>query len=288
MAVYSCSQFFNELDTLELRLETLAPVVDHFVISESAWTHSGKPKDLNYLSNIYRYEKFWPKIIHQVVQTPSGYDEMNRDVPEWKQNVVNKMNSFTHFDRNQESYFRDSYEKEALFFALKDCKDDDIILLSDLDEIVRPEALQYVLRDFDYSQIYHFQHDMFYYSYNLQKDEPWYGTMAMSYEMFKQIPFCHARQNKTGLFVSNGGHHFTYAGDANANRTKIESWGEQSLNKDWVKNNLESSINNCIFMGRDLFGRPCKFTIRDVNDGTFPPYLVEHQNDIFAKYIRKA
>ena len=42
--VYDCFMFFNELDLLEIRLETLDPYVDYFVISECDSTFSGIDK----------------------------------------------------------------------------------------------------------------------------------------------------------------------------------------------------------------------------------------------------
>jgi hypothetical protein len=64
--VYDCFQFFNELDTLEIRLEELYPVVDKFIICESTKTHSGKNKPLRYIENADRYKKYADKIKYLV------------------------------------------------------------------------------------------------------------------------------------------------------------------------------------------------------------------------------
>jgi beta-1,4-mannosyl-glycoprotein beta-1,4-N-acetylglucosaminyltransferase len=110
--------------------------------------------------------------------------------------------------------------------------------------------------------------------------------MVMTYQTFKNNSFCEMRQNKQGIFVDNAGWHFTYMGGREAVRNKIESFGEQSLNLDWVKNGLENSINNAIERGRDLYNRPCKFWIEPISYETHPKYLVENQ-DKFSAYIRK-
>ena len=49
--VYDCFTFFNELDMLEIRLNTLAEVVDKFVLVEMAYTFQRKPKPLYFDEN---------------------------------------------------------------------------------------------------------------------------------------------------------------------------------------------------------------------------------------------
>ena len=62
--VYDCFSFLNELDLLELRLETIAPYVDHFVINECDSTHTGINKDFLYEQNKQYFAKFADKIIY--------------------------------------------------------------------------------------------------------------------------------------------------------------------------------------------------------------------------------
>lgn len=289
--VYSCSMFFNELDLLELKLETLDPVVDYFVISESNMTHSGKPKPFNLENNFERYKKFHHKIIYQqLYDTPSNYVYLSHkeDKDKYYNKVVDRVNAGNWWNKSVESYGRDTFEKESLLRALAchDIKETDIILLSDLDEIINPLALEYILKYFDYNITYHFWHDMFYYYLNLQKNEDWYGTIAVSFNKFLHKSFCEMRTYKDGLFINNGGWHFSFQGGAEKAKLKLQSYGEQSLNLPHIINSIPYSIDNAIELGRDLFGRPCKFTLRDVNDGTFPQHLVEHQNDIYKDYIK--
>ena len=54
--------FFNEDLILDLRLNELDKFVDHFVIVESAFTHSGESKGFNF--NIDKYKKFKDKIVY--------------------------------------------------------------------------------------------------------------------------------------------------------------------------------------------------------------------------------
>jgi beta-1,4-mannosyl-glycoprotein beta-1,4-N-acetylglucosaminyltransferase len=62
--IYDCFTFFNELDLLELRLETLAHVVDYFVIVEADKTHAAAAKPFFFEENKNRFSKYLPKIIY--------------------------------------------------------------------------------------------------------------------------------------------------------------------------------------------------------------------------------
>ena len=125
--VYDCFQFFNELDILKLRLHVLSDVVDRFVISESTVTFSGDPKPLFYEENKEQFREFEDRIIHVVVDdTPMECD----------------------------AYARDHHQKCAVARGLKDAKDDDIVIFSDVDEIPNPQMLENLLPDVEPGKIY--------------------------------------------------------------------------------------------------------------------------------------
>ena len=67
MKIYDCFTYFDEKMLLNFRLNYLNNYVDKFVISEANYTHSGKPKKLNF--NINDYPKFKDKIIYIPVIT---------------------------------------------------------------------------------------------------------------------------------------------------------------------------------------------------------------------------
>lgn len=285
---YSITQFFNELDLLELRLETLDPVVDYFVISESTKTHSGLDKLLYYNENKDRYKKFHHKIIHQIIDYVPSYEEILDTQNDEFANESNKMIAkriidADWFDKSVRSYIRDTYEKEALVFPLLDkCDKADLILFSDLDEIAKPERVIYlknVLYKID--EVYNFEHEMFYYYLNLQKtNEKWFGTLACSFDKLikEDSSLCKFRTKKGDYKIFNAGWHFTYQGGVDKVKQKVNSWGEQSLNTLHIQENIENNIENCIKYKRDLFFRPAEWKIRNIEDGTFPKYIVENQD----------
>ena len=68
--------YFNEDLILDVRLNTLNPFIDNFVIVESNFTHSGEKKEFNF--NINNYQKFKDKIIYiQVKDLPKNILNIN-------------------------------------------------------------------------------------------------------------------------------------------------------------------------------------------------------------------
>ena len=121
--IYDCFSFFNELDLLEIRLNTLDKVVDKFILAESPLTHTGHPKPLYYKENKERFAAFNDRIIHIVVDDfPAMPDDMQIREKAWT---------------------RENWQRNAIVRGLpKDIKNDDILLISDLDEIPNPDYIQ--------------------------------------------------------------------------------------------------------------------------------------------------
>ena len=120
--VYDCIPFFNELDILNLRLHVLDPYVDKFIIEEATVTFSGEPKELCFEKNKEMFREFLPKIEYIVVDN-------------------SPVNTTTHL--------RDKFQKNALEKGLADAGENDMILLSDVDEIPNPRVLQELKQNFD-------------------------------------------------------------------------------------------------------------------------------------------
>jgi len=289
--IYSGTQFFNELDMLEIRLETMSPYVDYFVISESVRTHAGNPKPLFYKENQDRYKRFHNKIIHQIVDhTPLVYDDLTKIKPlnDIHEHIIHNIrNAYWLNPVEHIAFIRDAYEKECISLALEGAADDDIIIIGDLDEIPRPEALEAVLKDFNPNENYLFQNEMFYMYLNLQKvNEPWWGVNVLSVENMLYSSISKIRQFKEGKRIGYGGWHFTYMGGEKAIIQKLESFSHQEFNNPQNKANVKMIVEHVKEMGLDALGRPSQFLLRDIRDGTFPQYVVDN-TDKFEKYILK-
>lgn len=112
--LYDCFPFFNELDLLEIRLNELDGVVDRFVIVEAGETFSGKPKPLWLAENFDRFERFKDKIVYLKIDAfPPGTDP-------WE---------------------RERIQRDKLLAGLTDAASDDLVMLSDVDELPKSGTL---------------------------------------------------------------------------------------------------------------------------------------------------
>lgn len=278
--VFDCFAFFNELDVLEIRLETLNPLVDYFVISESPINFNGNPKPLYYNENKERYKKFWPKIIHQVVEDyPTSIGILQNDLSkDFAYNrCVDMCNKADWFPKDYPPYFRDTWSKEILFRAvLQHAQSKNIIMLSDADEIPNPNTLKFILDDFDKNQVYNLNQNWYHYYLNLRKKTDWVGNIILTFEKFMQFGMCELKMKRRGLLVSDGGWHFSYVGDFNKIMEKLDSGQEHTWDVKLFKDNLKQSIDNALTCGHDLHFWPSEFEVANIN--TMPQYVVDNQD----------
>ena len=113
--VYDCFSFFNELDLLEIRLNVLKDVVDRFVLVEAGETHTGKPKPFYFEENRGRFAAFADRITYlKIEKFPPGHG----------------------------AWWNENYQRNELMKGLVGAKDDDDVLISDLDEIPNPDEVR--------------------------------------------------------------------------------------------------------------------------------------------------
>lgn len=272
--VYDCFQFFNELDILKIRLNVLAPIVDKFVISEATETFSGLKKPLYYEENKELFAEFQDKIIHVVVDdTPQG-----------------------------DTHYRDTFQKNAVTRGLAGCKDEDIIIFSDLDEIPNPDKIREILRNFQEDKIYHFAQRLFYCYLNMEEvsgsllsyagefegveHKKWIGTKMCSYKLLREqnLKLGELRfpeRKEIGIRVEDGGWHFGYMGGHGEKdikkrvQEKVVSAAHQEYNSKHVLANVTDQIKD----GKDIFGRNAQFVRCEIDD-SFPQYIREHQDEL--------
>lgn len=287
MSVYSACQFFNELDILELRLEVLDSVVDYHIITESDITNNGKPKPYYIEENKKRFEKFWDKIIYQkLTNLPNDYTNLspNSAMNGMERMMIERVNAGNWWPHNNPGYGRETWEKESVLLQMGKCKGSDIIILSDVDEIPNPDTVKNITDNFDKKQIYKLKQRMFYYYFNMEKEDNWIGPTILSFGQFMQHSFCEIRVHKPGILVENGGWHFSYAGGYEGALRKLNAINEVGMAES-AKPSLQESIDNCLISGYDLFHRPCKFWLTPI-DESFPKYLIDNL-DKYKDYIKQ-
>ena len=131
MKLYDCFVFHNEFDLLEIRLREMADLVDHFVLVEANQTQRGGPKPFFFAENRERFAPWADKIIDLQVEFP---DELPPALGVYKK-------------RRKKDWERENYQRNCIGRALETCAADDLVLVSDVDEIVRRDVLARVLED---------------------------------------------------------------------------------------------------------------------------------------------
>lgn len=114
MKIYDTCMLNGELDMLECRLRELYDAVERFVVVEAEVTHRGDPKPLHYAENRERFAPWADKIRHVAV----GW------LPD-----------------DPDPWVREHAQRNLALLGLKDAADDDIVLISDVDEFPPPRFL---------------------------------------------------------------------------------------------------------------------------------------------------
>jgi beta-1,4-mannosyl-glycoprotein beta-1,4-N-acetylglucosaminyltransferase len=283
--VYDCFPFFNEVDILKLRLHIMDPYVDRFVIEESTVTFSGEPKELLFEKHKDLFKEFLDKITYIVVD----------DTP----------------IEGADTYERDYYQKNNLIKGLKDATSDDVIIMSDVDEIPCPETLQKIIAEFDKNKVYHLAQRNFYVYMNneeksgkllsITKEFPeipedkrlWLGSKICNIDNIPKEGIVRLRDlvpvdDPRSVRVANGGWHFGYMGGLGEKDPmkrigiKTKAAAHQNFNEREV---LAETMDHLI-LGMDIFGRDAHFERVEIDD-TYPEYLREHLDEYQHFVLKK-
>lgn len=279
--IYDCFLFFNELDLLDLRLNLLNDIVDKFVIVESSVTFSGKPKKLYFQENKSLFKDFEDKIIHIIIDnTPNDFYNLKyiENPVDKKDILLNKIikhvNESTGWSRHEKQWGRETFQRESIIMGLGDCSDDDLIMLSDLDEFPNPIEFKLNIENFN-TGVVDFRQKMSFYYVNFLKEENWSGSKLTNWYTLKNNSLNLIRQNKlTNKVVINGGWHLSFMGGENRIKDKIDAYAHQEFNNDYIKNNIINNINN----KTDLFFRGGNF--QEIN-------LEKEHSEDFLNIIKK-
>lgn len=284
MRVFDCFLFFNELDLLEIRLELLNDHVDYFVIVESDITFQGDKKEYVLEKNLHRFKKFLNKIHYYKIPSysvnfnslPYVVNPNNRD-----DYTLNLIYSFIEeckfFNKEKEFWWgNDFYQRECIRRALDhfDLQDNDLVLISDLDEIPNPNILINLQKLITKDHIYCLRQHEFCYYLNYFHCSNWIGTSCFQYANFSKtsinsIRFCAKRDEGIPYeIIDDAGWHFTSLGGVESVISKIESWGHRELNKKFVLKSVKYNIlHGCDIFRRQGFG---KLTYLDRNNQLLP------------------
>ncbi|SEH61767.1 glycosyltransferase family 17 protein [Epilithonimonas hominis] len=151
---YDCFILNNELEILNIRLEYLYSQVDYFVIVEANRTLTGIPKPLTFKDNAHQFSKFSDKIIY--IQAEEKPELKNWDYEWYQRNMIKK--------------------------GLENCSDDDVIFISDVDEIINVKE---ILKRENIVSPALIEVPMFYYFFNVKLEEPFQFNPVTKYKDIK-------------------------------------------------------------------------------------------------------
>ena len=261
--IYDCFSYWDEDILLDLRLNVLDEFVDYFVIVEGNKTWQNNHKKLRF--DITKFEKFKKKIIYVPVENlPDG------DNP----------------------YLRENFQRNSILRGIKNASEDDLIIISDLDEIPNPLKIKAFRSASRYAV---FKQKHFYYKFNLLSESfpYWLGSKICVKKYlkspqwlrdlkFKKRPFWRVDKFRLNNILDDGGWHFCNiknphdllykyknlceTNDPYVFKEKIE---EKYLNVDSIKEKIKK--------GSDLIGREHKYLKVNI-DATFPDYFLKNLN----------
>ena len=210
MKIFDCTTFYSEHLMMDIRFNILNEKVTKFIVVESKFSHSGREKKLNF--DINNYKKFKDKIIYLVIEKePENILKIDDSGDSLG---IQRLNSLK---RIEQSY-------DFMQNGLNEANENDLILLSDNDEIPNLDSDKFVKSNKD---IFIFRQLFFYYKFNLlYKSMFWHGTKACKKKKLvsmswlrnlknKKYPFWRfdplfSKNNYTNLeIIENGGWHFT-------------------------------------------------------------------------------
>jgi hypothetical protein len=206
--IYDCFTFYNEFDLLEIRLKELYNTVDHFVLVESNQTFTNRIKPFLFEENQDRYSQYLDKIIHVKV------DDMPNSGNPWDNEI---------------------HQRNSIMRGLTDAALEDIIVVSDCDEVLRARAIE-TLKYSDHN-LFALRMPLFNFKFNYMRVNPgeydcW--AMACTREVLNNNTpdsLRNHRHNLTGCtIVEHAGWHFGYLGDKNYLVDKAQSFSHQEVN----------------------------------------------------------
>ena len=264
MKLCDCFMYFDEDLVLDLRLNILNNYVDKFVIAEATKDHTGKDKKLNF--NINNFSKFKNKISYIIVE------DMPTNLKFYKKNWP------VH-------HLRDQHQRNALARGYEDSNDEDLIMISDIDEIPDPNKIKI----FDVKNKYAcFIQKNFQSKINLLNisDKNWMGTKIIKKKYIKSPQWLRNIKTAKPSFwkfykprqpqlIYDGGWHFSFLKNPKGISKKIQSYSHSEYNKSIYtdEKKIAERINNKI----DIFDRNFKYEKIDIDD-TFPKYILENIN----------
>lgn len=270
MKVFDCFTFFNEFDLLELRLRYLWDVVDFFVLVEADRTHSGEFKLFYFEENLDRFSWALSKIIH----VKSELDISGLDFR--KASRYNPGDSF---------WFLENSQRNDILRGLEGALPEDIILVSDVDEIpCRGRLVDYLRGDLFEPRVFSQLNHYYFFNCRAVGDELyWRGSVILPFSLLSSPQEVRDLRFVYSL-IEGGGWHFSFFGGVDKIVEKVKSFAHSEYNSEEFLD--PSKISVLVKNGLDLFGRDISYEFIDLVDFSdeYPDYLLDNL-DKFSEHV---
>lgn len=190
--------------------------MDFFVIVESNHTFVGKEKPLFYLENKHLFEKFNDKIIHIIIDDfPHKYPNIN-------------------FEKNQQ-WINEVFQRNCISRGLNklSLQDNDVITITDLDEIPNPKILQQIKNKEILVDKNTLELDIYYFNLHSKFDKmPWHHAKIITFKKYNELNMrCDQLRFYSCPIIKTAGWHLSYFGNEKFIKNKLENFGHQEYNK---------------------------------------------------------
>ena len=254
--------FFNEKELVELRIKYLNDVVDSFLIVEADHTHTGIKKNWNFpelLKN--NLKQFSHKIQYNQMKV-----DLKKAEAEKNPNYIGKtLGRSWRVETMQRNFLKDSYQKIS--------SGDDIIIISDLDEIPSKDKVDFIKSsDFKLIAPVAFVQSLFHLNCKFLDLEEWIGSVVITSKLIEKYEpqIFRDYKNRISRFI-DGGWSFSSFGGAERVRLKLEAFCHEEYNKKEYK--VEEHLKKCMETGLDLFKR--KSNKKKIEENYFPKDLLK-------------
>lgn len=196
--------FFNELDILDIRLRELQGIVDVFILLECEETLAGIKKPLIFEENQERFKQFLPSIRHVKL----------RGLPPLLE------------DTEKNRFWLEAYQRNSIMLGLAgyNIQPDDLVLVSDVDEIPKQNAIKEILNNIADGEVWIVKQKVYHRYFDRPRvrptDFPWLGTVGVRYNAFSKILPQDLRRR-----WAKAGEYWTPAHEADPSRRFVETGG---------------------------------------------------------------
>lgn len=246
--IYDGFIFRDEIDLIEMRIKYLYDHVDAFILVESNKTFSNQDKPYYFEENSERFAEWKDKIRYiKICPETSNLDFSKRDES---------------YNPNSAAWQLEYQQRNAISQGLYDLQDDDLVMISDLDEF--PDVTELTKKHEDVS----FRMPVYYYYVNMKASEG-FGESILTTRMckgkiFKEKYFGspqNMRNTRHQVPTLHSGWHFSFLGGKETIKKKIKSFSHTEYNSEryYSDDNIEESMDK----GKDVFDRGIVYQLVD-------------------------